>query len=97
MDEFMDFLTSRGFKGCPVCGSDHGFTWGNSAQIPGHESAIIDAYIPGTTTIPWAEGKVDRFNTPVIMLFCDNCSYIMNFSKIYYAFLSAESKKEVNG
>jgi hypothetical protein len=84
MEKFMNHLKQKGFKGCPICGNSENFTWGHRAEIPGHEPVQIEAFIPGTTTVPGNNNKLERFNTQLIMLICDNCSYVMTFSKVFY-------------
>lgn len=83
-EEFMSFLSNKGFRGCPICGSDHGFSWGHSTSVPNYEDAKMEAYWPGSTTIPWEPGKRTTFTTPVVLIICDNCSYLMPFSKTHY-------------
>lgn len=85
MDEFMKFLNSRGFKGCPVCGNSHSFAWAHTADLPGIGHATMDVHLPGAATIPGAvDGKTQNFDMPLVVLICDNCTHVMIFSKIFY-------------
>ena len=85
MQDFFAFLRGRGFKGCPLCGNAEDFTWAHSAQIPNHPPVRITAHIPGATQVP---GKPyahwERFDTPLIMLICDNCTHVLTFSETLF-------------
>lgn len=80
MDHFMAFLRICGFKGCPVCGNDDGFTWAHVADTP-FGPASITAYLPGTTTVPGQPSQHrESFPTPLRMIICDRCTHLMTFS-----------------
>lgn len=93
MDVFMDFLKRCGFKGCPVCGSDYGFTWAHAADTP-FGVASITAYLPGTTTVPGQPPEhKEGFRTPLRMIICDRCTHLMMFSETMLLMKHLESKR----
>ncbi|MBR8188261.1 hypothetical protein KDW82_04195 [Burkholderia vietnamiensis] len=80
MNQFMAFLRSQGFKGCPVCGNDDGFTWAHEAETP-FGVAKITAFLPGTTTVPGHDSTHrEGFPTPLKIIICDRCTHLMTFS-----------------
>jgi hypothetical protein len=80
MEEFMSFIKRAGFRGCPVCKNEEGFTWAHAAHIPGLGDAKITAFLPGTTTVP-GQTRSESYPTPLYVLICDRCTHLMTFSK----------------
>lgn len=91
MEQFMAFIKNAGFTECPICKNKDDFTWAHKATIPGMGSVQMTAFIPGTTTLPGdSSGKTESFTTPLYILVCDNCTFVMPFSKTKFAYKSHE-------
>jgi hypothetical protein len=85
MQSFIAFLRERGFKSCPICGETSNFTWAHAATFPGGGVVRMTAHLPGHTTVPGKpDGHREPFNTPLMLLLCDNCTHLMTFSATQY-------------
>jgi hypothetical protein len=88
-EEFVGWLRSRGFKGCPCCGNTEDFTWMQNTVAPDATVINMHFWFPGQTTMPKMLGvpppaTMVPYPFHLILLVCDNCAYTMPFSDVHW-------------